>query len=93
MLKIFQHSKFKSDSRRAIRSGKFSKNDEKELFDIVECLAKGKKIDPKYRDHSLKGNWKGHRECHVKPDLLLLYKTEGNVLKLIRLTSHSKLFK
>jgi mRNA interferase YafQ len=45
------------------------------------------------RDHALRGNWAGYRECHVKPDLLLIYrKTDQNILRLARIGSHSELF-
>lgn len=47
----------------------------------------------KYRDHALIGDWSGYRECHLKPDLLLIYKkVEQSVLQLARLGSHSELF-
>lgn len=93
MLEIFQHSKFKADSKKLIRSGKFSKTDENRLFEIIAQIANGEKLEQKYRDHPLIGNWESHRECHIKPDLLLIYKIEGDTLKLIRLASHSELFK
>lgn len=91
MLKIFQHSKFKSDSKKLIRSGTFNKADEKKLFDVIQDLAQGKKLDKKFKDHPLIGNWKHHRECHIKPDLLLIYRVEDDMLKLIRVGSHSEL--
>jgi mRNA interferase YafQ len=91
LLKIAQHTKFKTDSRKLIRSGHFNKNDQKDLFDIIQQLALGKPLKPKYKDHALTGNWRYHRECHIKPDLLLIYKIEGNTLKLIRIGSHSQL--
>lgn len=91
MLKIVQHSKFKTDSKKLIRSGRFNKNDQEELFEVIEHLAQEKPLTPKYRDHALIGNWRNHRECHIKPDLLLIYKIEGNILKLIRIGSHSQL--
>ena len=54
-----------------------------------------KKLESKYKDHSLIGDYKGFRELHIKPDLLLIYKKDENelVLALIRVGSHSKLFK
>ena len=92
MLKISRQTKFKRDSKRLIRSGKFSKSDEKELLNVIECLAMGKQLDKKYRDHGLTSNWTNHRECHIKPDLLLIYKIHGDSIKLVRLGSHSDLF-
>ncbi len=92
MLRIRQQSKFKTDSKRLIRSGQFSEADEKKLLDVIEHIAKGKRLDKKHKDHMLTGNWNNHRECHIKPDLLLIYKIESDILKLVRLGSHSDLF-
>lgn len=44
------------------------------------------------RDHSLKGNWKGCRDCHLKPDLVLIYRKTTTAIELLRLGSHSELF-
>ncbi len=61
---------------------------------MVENLAKEQPLDLKYKDHSLKGSLKDFRECHLKPDLLLIYKIQKqeNTLLLLRLGSHSELF-
>lgn len=60
---------------------------------LLETLAADTPLDARQRDHQLTGNWTDHRECHVKPDLLLLYrKPDDNVLQLVRLGSHSELF-
>ena len=49
--------------------------------------------DARYRDHDLSGDWAGYRECHIKPDLLLIYrKSDPDILRLARLGSHSELF-
>ena len=50
------------------------------LAEIVTLLAKGEALPEKNRDHSLSGNWLGHRECHILPDWLLIYRIEENVL-------------
>ena len=57
-------------------------------------LASGKKLSEKYQDYKLLGNFLGCRECHLKPDLLLIYKINNSILEvaLIRTGSHSKLF-
>lgn len=57
-------------------------------------LANGEPLPPKNKDHQLKGNYKGHRECHIEPDWLLIYKVQDNmlILTLVRTGSHSKLF-
>lgn len=63
------------------------------LAEIVTLLAKGKALPEKNRDHNLSGNWIGHRECHVLPDWLLIYRIEENVLvlTLTRTGTHSDL--
>jgi mRNA interferase YafQ len=63
-----------------------------ELQEIIGLLAKKKKLPAKNRDHSLTGNWVKHRECHVRNNVLLIYKAEGDILFLTRFGSHSELF-
>lgn len=64
-----------------------------ELLEVLSCLVADLPLDPRYKDHALTGNWKDYRECHVKPDLLLVYqKDEDRLLKLVRLSSHSNIF-
>ena len=65
------------------------------LFEVIDILANGETLDAKYKDHSLTGNYRGTRECHVEPDWLLIYEIRGDVLVLMlyRLGSHSELFK
>lgn len=65
------------------------------LFDIVDTLAKGETLDPKYHDHALSGNYHGTRECHIEPDWLLVYEKIEDVLVLMlsRLGTHAELFK
>ncbi len=64
------------------------------LKDIVIKLANGKPLDSKYKDHPLGGNWAGHRECHIQPDWLLIYRYDNDVLvlTLTRTGTHSDLF-
>jgi mRNA interferase YafQ len=63
------------------------------LAEITALLADDRLLPEKYRDHALSGNWKGHRECHLKPDLLLVYKLpDDQTLRLTRMGSHSVLF-
>jgi len=63
---------------------------------ILAALANDQPLADRHRDHALTGDWKNHRECHVRPDLLLIYKkqgnTEGGFLFLTRLGSHGELF-
>ena len=64
------------------------------LEDVVAALAMGKTLPEKNKDHALSGNWVEHRECHILPDWLLVYRIEDNVLvlTLTRTGTHSDLF-
>jgi mRNA interferase YafQ len=63
------------------------------LPDIAGMLAGDRPLAAKHRDHTLAGNWKGHRECHLKPDLLLIYTLPNQqTLRLVRMGTHSELF-
>ena len=64
-------------------------------MEIIEKLSKGEVLEQKYNDHKLKGNYSEYRECHIKPDLLLIYKKKKDILILtyVDLGSHSELFK
>lgn len=83
-------SQFKKDYKLAKRRGM----DIGLLKELVVKLANGEALDVKYKDHSLSGNWIGHRECHIQPDWLLIYRYEEDVLvlTLTRMGSHSDLF-
>ncbi|WP_099321377.1 type II toxin-antitoxin system YafQ family toxin [Anaerococcus sp. Marseille-P3625] len=89
--KIKFTSRFKKDLKQAKKQGK----DIEMLFDVIEKIANDETLDGKYRDHSLTGNYKGTRECHIEPDFLLIYEKieEVLVLSLVRTGSHSDLFK
>ncbi|MBR6577423.1 MAG: type II toxin-antitoxin system YafQ family toxin [Clostridia bacterium] len=84
-------AQFKKDLKLAKKQGK----DVEKLFEVVEKLACGEKLDPKYKDHELTGNFRGCRECHIDPNWLLIYEVIGDVLVLMlyRLGSHSELFR
>jgi mRNA interferase YafQ len=61
--------------------------------DVVSLLAEDTALPEKNHDHGLSGIWSDHRECRLKPDLLLIYrKPDAGVLQLVRLGSHSELF-
>ena len=82
-------SQFKKDYKLAIKRGM----DISLLEDVVSLLAMGQELPEKYRDHALIGNWFGHRECHILPNWLLIYRIENDVLVLTlsRTGSHSDL--
>lgn len=83
-------SQFKKDYKLAKKRGKNMKL----LDDVIKLLANGEALSEKYYDHSLSGNWTGHRECHIQPDWLLVYYYNQDVLVLTlsRTGSHSDLF-
>ena len=64
------------------------------LKDVITKLANGEELPERNRDHALTGNYKGCRECHIKPDWLLIYQTLDNelILYLTRTGTHSDLF-
>ena len=64
------------------------------LEEVIAVLATGEALPEKHKDHALTGNWVGHRECHVLPDWLLIYRVEDEVLvlTLTRTGTHSDLF-
>ncbi len=81
---------FRKDYKLAIRRGL-----KIELLDaVIETLAMGNTLPAENRDHELSGNWKGHRECHIQSDWLLIYRIENDVLVLTlsRTGTHSDLF-
>ncbi len=88
MYEIFRTTSFKKDYK------KLSKKEKDLLKPVVTALADGEKLDEELKDHKLIGNYLGCRECHVQPDLLLIYRIDDHVLELalVRAGSHSKLF-
>ncbi|MBO4576551.1 MAG: type II toxin-antitoxin system YafQ family toxin [Neisseriaceae bacterium] len=64
-----------------------------EWAEVLHCLSTMQELPPKYLDHPLKGHYVGFRECHIKPDLLLIYDNQPNdFVQLVRIGSHSELF-
>ncbi len=84
-------SRFKRDYKREL-SGKHGKKLDASLLSVVSLLVEDQILPPRCYDHALIGNWKDHRDCHIKPDLVLIYrKPDDEVLELVRLGSHSEL--
>ncbi|MEQ1548468.1 MAG: type II toxin-antitoxin system YafQ family toxin [Chakrabartia sp.] len=83
--------RFKRDLKREMR-GQYSQVIADELNDLISLLASDAPIPARHRDHALTGNWKDHRDCHVKPDLVLIYRIpDDETLQLVRLGSHAEL--
>ncbi|MCI5165101.1 MAG: type II toxin-antitoxin system YafQ family toxin [Candidatus Electrothrix sp. GM3_4] len=89
MLTIYYTTRFKRDFKR-IR--KQHKNLSK-LQAVIELLVDEKTLDSRYKDHRLIGNWANHRECHIEPDWLPIYRITDNNLYIERTGSHTELFK
>lgn len=85
MRKIVRTNSFKRDFKK-------SDNLESALVEALYLLANDKPLPDRYLDHELKGEWEDYRECHIKPDLLLVYQKLNNELVLYRLNSHSEIF-
>ncbi len=82
---------FKRDYKRELK-GKYRAALESDFANVVQALAKDEPLAERYRDHPLTGEWNDHRDCHIKPDLVLIYrKTDAERLQLVRLGSHSEL--
>lgn len=81
--------RFKRDYKREKRS---DPDLSASLQPVIDLLVADGVLPERFMDHGLSGTWKGFRDCHVKPDLVLIYETPKGVLRLARLGSHSELF-
>jgi mRNA interferase YafQ len=90
MLGIQQVSEFRRDVKRLIRSGK----DVSKLETIVTLLVEEKVLPDHYKNHPLKGAYKGYFDCHIEPDWVMIYKIDriNSCLILVRTGSHSQIF-
>lgn len=88
MLNLRFGSQFKRDRRLCIKRG----YDMALLENVVNILRIPAPLPPQNRDHPLSGNWVGYQECHLSPDWLLIYRVEGNELRLVRTGTHTDLF-
>ncbi len=87
--KLAKSSAFKKDMK------SLSPDEREETKEVIRKLAKGETLDEKYKDHQLLGKLKDFRDCHIRPDLVLIYRIKENILELYvyRIGSHSKLYK
>ena len=91
MRTIERTGQFKRDYKREVK-GIHRLALEGDFLTLVALLASDQPLAEKHRDHPLSGDWKDHRDCHIKPDLVLIYrKLEQDVLQLVRMGSHSEL--
>jgi mRNA interferase YafQ len=90
MLEVVPTKSFKRD----LKKYQHKKDIVKELFDVILILSRKQSLDPSKKDHNLVGNYVNYRECHVKNDVLLIYRIDKKTcsLYLARLGSHSEVF-
>ena len=82
---------FKRDYKREAQ-GQHRATLDADLRAVLSALLTDQPLESRHRDHALTGEWKDHRDCHVKPDLVLIYqKPDDDTLRLVRLGSHSEL--
>jgi mRNA interferase YafQ len=92
MRTIERSTAFKRDYKRESK-GRHRATLDADLVSVLTILADDEPLEPSYRDHDLGGVWAGYRDCHIKPDLVLIYsKPDAKTLRLARLGSHSELF-
>jgi mRNA interferase YafQ len=92
LLKLIYTTPFKKDFKK--QKIKMSFDDFDEFFEVINKLRNSEFLEEKYVDHPLSGEYKDCRDCHIKPDLVLIYKInkKEHKLTLIRFNSHSELF-
>ena len=91
MRTIERSTQFKRDYKREAKRQQRTTLDT-DMLPVLKALVNDQELEPHYCDHPLSGNWKDHRDCHIKPDLVLIYqKPDDETLRLVRLGSHSEL--
>lgn len=91
MRTIEQTGQFKHDFKREAK-GPHRLTLTTDFIAVISALASDLLLAEKHRDHPLSGEWNDHRDCHIKPDLVLIYRKPANgILQLVRLGSHSEL--
>ncbi len=91
MLDIVYSKQFKKDYKKIQNNAKLKQA----LIDVLNQLCQERSLPAKYKEHSLIGEYIGYTECHIKPDLLLIYRIKDDelILYVLRVGSHSELFK
>ena len=84
-------SRFRRDYKRE-KAGRHGRQLDSELLEAVDMLSKDERLPRRYFDHPLSGEWSDHRDCHIRPDLILIYrKPDETSLEVVRLGTHSEL--
>lgn len=91
MRTIERTGQFKRDYKREVK-GTHRETLQVDFVAVVSALASDRLLEARHRDHALTGEWKDHRDCHVRPDLVLIYrKPDVHTLQLVRIGSHAQL--
>lgn len=88
MLMPLRSAQFRRDVKRVEKRGK----DMRKMREILLLLLAQEVLPERFKDHPLRGEWKGYRDAHIEPDWLLIYRIAGEELHLVRTGSHSDLF-
>ena len=88
MRNLISGAQFRRDVKLAAKRGKSMAK----LREVILLLVAGGPLPPRFNDHPLAGEWRHHRDCHIEPDWLLIYKIEDDDLYLVRTGTHSDLF-
>ncbi len=86
--RLFKTNQFK----RSFKKLKLTDSEEQSYIDVAYKLLNDIQLDKKYHEHLLKGEYLGFKECHLKPDLLLVYIIDDGILKFVDIGTHSELF-
>lgn len=90
-LKLDYTRAFAKDWASHMRSGRYDMGLLKQV--VLQLVANDGPLGAEWRDHTLVGDWQGHRECHIGGDFLLIYRRDDDLLVLVRVGTHSELFK
>jgi len=92
-MQIKSSTQFKRDLKK-VKKGRYAddvKGGDSALAKVLTMLVKGEELPRQYNDHPLASNWKTYRDCHIKPDLILIYRVTNELLNLARIGTHSEL--
>ena len=87
-MKLSQTTQFKKDIKRQTKRGKSLAK----IKSVVELPLTGEPLPARHKDHPLTGDWSAHRDCHIEPDWILIYRVFADELRLERTGTHSDLF-
>lgn len=92
-LNLYIENSYRKDFKIAIKQNLLNDNIRADLNLVIETLLSNEPLDKKYKDHPLKHNLQNFRDCHIRPDLILVYKIENNTLSLVRIGRHLDVLK